>query len=155
MLFELFLSLRYLRAKRKQAFISVISFISIAGVMVGVMALIVVLSVMNGFRQKLIEKSLGITPHIRVQKYTGSFKDYDTLMKEIKSVEGVVETSASIFKEVRITANFSTGILLSGVDTEDITKVIDFKSMIKTGDIYSLNKTNEDLPGIILGNELA
>lgn len=154
MLFELFLSLRYLRAKRKQAFISVISFISIAGVMVGVMALIVVLSVMNGFRSELISKSLGIMPHIRIQSYTGSIKDYDGLMKEVKSVDGVVEASASIFKEVGITASYSTGILLSGIDTENIKKVIDIK-MMERGDISSLNKTNEDLPGIILGNELA
>ncbi|MGD9157918.1 MAG: lipoprotein-releasing system transmembrane subunit LolC, partial [Desulfobacteraceae bacterium] len=77
MYFETFLSLRYLRAKRKQAFISVISFISIAGVMVGVMALIVVLSVMNGFRSGLISKSLGIMPHIRIQSNAGSFRDYD------------------------------------------------------------------------------
>ena len=104
MLFELFLSLRYLRAKRKQAFISVISFISIAGVMVGVMALIVVLSVMNGFRSELISKSLGIMPHIRIQSYAGSFSDYDALMKNVKSVDGVVETSPAIFKEVGVTA---------------------------------------------------
>ncbi len=155
MLFELFLSLRYLRAKRKQAFISVISFISIAGVMVGVMALIVVLSVMNGFRKELISKSLGITPHIRIQSYAGSMKDYATLMEDVKSVKGVVETSASIFKEVKVTASYSTGILLTGIDTDNISKVIDINSMMKRGDIASLDKTDEDLPGIILGYELA
>ena len=155
MLFELFLSLRYLRAKRKQAFISVISFISIAGVMVGVMSLIVVLSVMNGFRQKLIEKSLGITPHVRVQSYSGSLDNYDKLMKDIESVDGVVDTSASIFKDVTLIGSFTTGVLLSGIDTKNISKVIDINSMIKTGDIFSLDNTNEDIPGIILGDELA
>ncbi|MGD9160432.1 MAG: lipoprotein-releasing ABC transporter permease subunit [Desulfobacteraceae bacterium] len=155
MLFELFLSSRYLRAKRKQAFISVISFISIAGVMVGVMALIVVLSVMNGFRSELISKSLGIMPHIRIQSYAGSFRDYDSLMKDVKSVDGVAETSAAIFKEVGVSASFSTGILLTGIDTENISKVISLNRMMRKGDISSLDKTNEDLPGIILGNELA
>ena len=155
MLFELFLSLRYLKAKRKQAFISVISLISIAGVTVGIMALIVVLSVMNGFRSELISKSLGMTPHIRIQSYSGSIEDYQGLMKELKSVDGVVETSAAIFKEVGITARYSTGVFLTGIDPENITKVIDINRMMVRGDISSLSTKNEDLPSIILGIELA
>ena len=155
MLFELFLSLRYLKAKRKQAFISVISLISIVGVMVGIMALIVVLSVMNGFRSELISKSLGIFPHIWVSSYEGSIRDYNKLMKEIKSVDGVAATSPSIVKKVGITAGYTTGILLRGVDPEAITKVIGIKRMMVRGDFSSLSKTNEDLPGIIVGNELA
>ena len=155
MLFELFISLRYLRAKRKQAFISVISLISIVGVMVGIMALIVVLSVMNGFRAELISKSLGIMPHIWVSSYAGSIKDYDTLMKKLKSVDGVAETSPSIVSKVGLTAGYTTGILLRGVDPEAITKVIDINRMMIDGDIPSLNKTGEDLPGIIIGNGLA
>ena len=154
-MFELFLSLRYLKAKRKQAFISVISLISIVGVTVGIMALIVVLSVMNGFRKELISKSLGITPHIRIQSYAGSIDDYDRLMKKLRSVGGVIETSAAIFKEVGITASYTTGVYLSGVNPETITRVIDINSMMTRGEISSLNNTNEDLPGIILGNELA
>ena len=63
MLFELFIASRYLRAKRKQAFISVITLISIVGVMMGVMSLIVVLSVMNGFREDLMSKILGVNSH--------------------------------------------------------------------------------------------
>ena len=155
MLFEIFLSLRYLRAKRKQAFISVISLISIVGVTVGIMALIVVLSVMNGFRKELITKSLGITPHVRIQNYEGVISDYDKLMEEVKSVDGVVETSAAIFKEVGITAIYTTGVYLSGVNPETITRVIDINSMMTEGDISSLENSNEDIPGIILGNELA
>ncbi|MBN2418623.1 MAG: lipoprotein-releasing ABC transporter permease subunit [Deltaproteobacteria bacterium] len=155
MLFELFLSLRYLRAKRKQAFISVISLISIVGVTVGIMALIVVLSVMNGFRKELISKSLGITPHIRIQSYTGSIEDYDRLMEEVKSVDGVIETSAAIFKEAGVTASYTTGVYLSGINPETINRVTDINSMMMKGDISSLDKTDEDLPGIILGNELA
>ena len=154
-MFELFLSLRYLKAKRKQAFISVISLISIVGVTVGIMALIVVLSVMNGFRSELISKSLGMTPHIRIQSYAGSIEDYGRLMEELKSVDGVVETSAAIFKEVGITARYSTGVFLTGIDPENIAKVIDINRMMVMGDISSLNSKNEDFPGIILGNELA
>ena len=76
MFFELFLGLRYLKAKRKQTFISVITIISVAGIMVGVMALIVVLSVMNGFRADLLAKILGVNPHIMVMSHSGALKDY-------------------------------------------------------------------------------
>ncbi len=77
MYFELFLGLRYLKAKRKQAFISVITIISVVGVMMGVMALIVVLSVMNGFREDLMSKILGVNAHLWVLSYNGSFGDYE------------------------------------------------------------------------------
>ena len=73
MLFEVFLGMRYLKAKRKQAFISVITLISVLGVMTGVMALIVVLSVMNGFRADLMSKILGVNSHILVLSYKGAF----------------------------------------------------------------------------------
>jgi len=75
--FELFLGLRYLKAKRKQTFISVITLISVVGVMMGVMALVVVLSVMNGFRADLLSKILGVNSHLLVMSYEGPFPEYD------------------------------------------------------------------------------
>ncbi len=155
MLFELFLSLRYLKAKRKQAFISVISVISVLGVMVGVMALVVVLSVMNGFRSELISKSLGITSHIQIESYEGSIADYDGLMKELKTVEGVVETSPLVYKDAIFSAGYTSLIRLAGVDTGSITKVINVADMMKQGDLHSLDNANDDFPGIIIGKELA
>ncbi len=74
--FELFVSLRYLLAKRRQTFISLITFISIAGVAVGVTALIVVLAVMNGFQDDLRNRILGITSHVIVGSFNGVFSDY-------------------------------------------------------------------------------
>ena len=76
MFFELFMGLRYLKAKRKQTFISVITLISVVGVMAGVMALIVVLSVMNGFRADLMSKILGVNSHLLVLSYEGAFSEY-------------------------------------------------------------------------------
>ena len=73
MSFEIFLGIRYLKAKRKQAFISVISVISVLGVMMGVMALVVVLSVMNGFRADLMSKILGVNSHLLVLNFGGVF----------------------------------------------------------------------------------
>ncbi len=87
MSYEWFVSLRYLRAKRKQTFISVISFISIAGVTLGVAALILVLAVMTGFHDGVRQQILGNVPHVLIQKYGG----------DIASYEEVVESAAQRF----------------------------------------------------------
>jgi len=89
-MFELFLGMKYLKAKRKQRFISVITVISILGVMVGVMALVVVLSVMNGFRADLMSKILGVNSHILVLSLTGPFSDYHKAAEKVDKVEGVL-----------------------------------------------------------------
>ena len=83
MSYEWFVSLRYLRAKRKQTFISVISFISIAGVTLGVAALIVVLAVMTGFHDGVRKQILGNIPHILIQKHGGDITDYRDVVKKV------------------------------------------------------------------------
>ncbi len=155
MLYELFLSLRYLRAKRKQAFISVISVISIAGVMVGVMSLIVVLSVMNGFRTELMSKILGVRAHIWISSYAGSFKEYTKILDDLKPIEGVVATSPALSREVILNSGYSQGVILRGIDPDTIINVIDIARMIKNGDISSLKESRGDVPPIIIGSELA
>ena len=81
--YELFVSLRYLRAKRKQVFVSIITFISMAGILLGVAALIIVLAVMNGFEKELRDKILGINAHIILMEYTGPMKDHGRIQREI------------------------------------------------------------------------
>jgi lipoprotein-releasing system permease protein len=90
MFFELFLGIRYLKAKRTNAFVSVITIISILGVMVGVMALVIVLSVMNGFRAELMSKILGVNSHLLVLNLGGAFEDYGKIAQKIKGLKGVV-----------------------------------------------------------------
>ena len=85
-MFELFLGMRYLKAKRKQGFISVITLISALGVMVGVMALVVVLSVMNGAREDIMSKILGVNSHLMVLSFGGAFEDYE---KTAESISGL------------------------------------------------------------------
>lgn len=156
MLFELFLGLRYLKAKRKQAFISVITVISIVGVMVGVMALIVVLSVMNGFRADLMSKILGVKAQLRVNHYGGAFNHYDRVSKAIRSIDGVVGTTPTIYSQVMVSSQgFTSGALLRGVDTGTIGEVINIGPMITQGSLSSLNELHDGLPGIILGSELS
>ena len=88
--YELFISFRYLRAKRKQVFLSIITFISIAGIFLGVAALIIVLGVMNGFETELRDKILGINSHIVLMKYTGPMKEYEKIRDQARRAEGRV-----------------------------------------------------------------
>jgi lipoprotein-releasing system permease protein len=88
--YEFFISLRYLRARRKQVFVSIITFISIAGIFLGVAALIIVIAVMNGFETDLRKKILGINSHVILMQHTGPMKDYSRVMGEVTQVPGVV-----------------------------------------------------------------
>lgn len=155
MFFELFLGLRYLKAKRKQAFISIITVISVAGVMVGVMALIVVLSVMNGFREDLISKILGVNSHLVILNHHGAFSEYEEAANKARTVEGVVGTTPFIYSQVMVNSlgNVS-GAVLRGLDTETAGSVINIEPMIRRGSLSSLDKTHDGLPAIIMGKEL-
>ncbi len=156
MFFEVFLGLRYLRAKRKQAFISVITVISILGVMVGVMALIVVLSVMNGFRADLMSKILGVNSHILVLNYGGAFSDYHKLEDKVRRIEGVVATSPFIYAQVMVNnAGNASGAILRGVETSDREYMRYIEPMIKMGSIFDLSQSKDNMPAIIVGSELA
>jgi lipoprotein-releasing system permease protein len=156
MRFEAFLAIRYLKAKRKQAFISVITVISVVGVMMGVMALIVVLSVMNGFREDLMGKILGVNSHLVVLSYEGAFLDYDRIARDTSSVEGVVATTPFIYSQVMVNSQGSiSGSVLRGVDPPTAGKVIAIDSMIKRGSLQSLDSLHDGLPAIILGKELS
>jgi lipoprotein-releasing system permease protein len=101
MKYEWFIGLRYLKAKRKQTFISIITFISIAGVTVGVMALIVVLAVMSGFEKTLKEKILGTQAHLVLLKIGQEGMDhYQEVVKKVETVKGVVSAAPFIFNQV-------------------------------------------------------
>ena len=155
-MFELFLGMKYLKAKRKQRFISVITAISVLGVMVGVMALIVVLSVMNGFRADLMSKILGVNSHLLVLSLTGPFSDYQEAAEKVGKVEGVIASTAFIYTQVMINNSGAvSGAVLRGVDPESAGAVVTFKSMIKDGSITSLGKKVDGIPPIIIGAELA
>src|ERR1700743_1851270 len=91
--FEWMLSLRYLRSKRREGFISVIAGFSFMGIMLGVATLIIVMSVMNGFRQELDGRILGPTGHISVYATDGPMKDYDGVAKKVLTVPGVVSAA--------------------------------------------------------------
>ncbi len=155
MSFEWFISLRYLRAKRKQKFISLISVISVLGVAVGVLALIVVLSVYTGFTEGLRDQIIGINAHILVQRFSGPITDTDTVMEAVESVDGVAAAAPYIYAQALITSGrASGGIVLRGIDPASAARVIRIDREMKAGSLDALGEDNT-LPGIVLGIDLA
>ncbi len=156
MSFETFFSLRYLKAKRKQGFISIITGISILGIMIGVMALIVVLAVMNGFREDLMKKILGVNSHLLIMSYRGGIRDSEAVIKKALEVDGVLAATPFIYSQVMIKhAGNISGPILRGVDPATAGTVIDIDSMIKGGSLNALEESENDLKGIIIGSELS
>ena len=160
MRFEWFVSLRYLRAKRKQSFISIITLISIAGVAVGVTALIVVLAVMTGFTTELREKILGINAHVVVQKYGTTITKYRVIEEQLKNVPGVAAITPYMYSQVMITGIAGgTGAVLRGIDPDSAASVLKIADNMIEGNIPDLkpgaNGRDPRVPGIILGKELA
>ena len=163
--YELFISLRYLRARRKQVFLSIITFISIAGIFLGVAALIIVIAVMNGFENDLRTKILGINAHVIVMDHTGGMRDYPRVMEEVSHVPGVVAATPFIYSQAMLkNGNNVTGIVLRGLDMEDALKVINLGKIregkldyLKDGtrSIPGLKPELAGLPGILIGRELA
>jgi lipoprotein-releasing system permease protein len=156
MKYEWFIGLRYLKAKRKQTFISIITIISVVGVAVGVIALIVVLSVMSGFEKTIKEKILGTKAHLVILKASQQGMDhYGELIKEVEQVKGVVSATPFIYTEVMLSSESNvTGGVIKGVDPDQEGKVTDLSRNMKAGGLQDL-KGESDSPGIILGVELA
>jgi len=163
--YEFFISLRYLRARRKQVFVSIITFISIAGIFLGVAALIIVIAVMNGFETDLRSKILGINSHVILMQYNGPMKDYSQVMGEVTQVPGVVAATPFIYSQAMLkNRNSVTGIVLRGLSTEDALKVINL-GKIREGSVDALRDGIQKipglkpdiaaLPGILIGRELA
>ncbi|RMD59173.1 MAG: FtsX-like permease family protein, partial [Nitrospirae bacterium] len=152
--YPLIISLRYFKSKKSEKSISVNTLISIAGVMLGVMALIIVLSVMSGFQQDLRDKILGITAHIYVLSYSGGIKDYDKLIKEIGKIEHVKGCSPFIFGQALLGfRKRSQGVVIRAIEPELEIKTTNLLKNLKEGSIDEL-RSSEGPPGIIIGSEL-
>jgi lipoprotein-releasing system permease protein len=158
--YELFISLKYLRAKRKQRFISLITFISIIGVMVGVMTLIIVLSVMSGFEREVRTHILDINAHIFVLSLKGPISEYENLVDKIRQEHGVKGAAPFIYSQVMLTSDQAvSGAVLRGVEVECISQVSNLPKILKAGEIETLNtsklKDEQTIPSLIMGQELA
>src|SRR5262245_3545857 len=154
--FELHIALRYLLAKRKQAFISVISLISTLGVTVGVMAVIIALAVMTGLQQELRDRILGSNPHIYVSK-TGGIGDYRAEAARLREIPHVVGAAPAVLGRALVTASRNQEfITLKGIDPELEPQVSDVARSLLNGSLGALApRTPDDVDGIVLGKDLA
>lgn len=153
--FEWFVSLRYLRAKRKQKFISLITLISILGVAVGVMALIVVLSVFTGFTEGLRDQIIGVNAHALVQRFGSTITAPEEVAATIEAVEGVEATTPYIYGQALISsATQSTGVVLRGIDAGSAIRVLGIGEKMVAGRLTDLDIPAE-VPPIILGRDMA
>lgn len=159
MSFEYFIGRRYLRAKQRQAFISLITILSTAGVAVGVMALIVVIAVMSGFESDLKSRILGGQAHVVVMRHGGPLSDYDLILDYLKTVDGVEAASPVVYNQVMLRSSSAVyGAVLRGIDPESAGQVIRTLKDVSLPNISQPrqpNKQNSPTPGIVLGIELA
>lgn len=152
MQFELFVALRYLLARRKQAFISLISVISTLGVAVGVMALIIALALMTGLQQELRDRIVGSTAHIYVFKIGGGFDDVSAEVQRLEAQPGVSGAAPVLLgKGILKSANGSSFITLKGIDPALEGRVTDVARSMRVGSLDTLAAGD----GIVIGEDLA
>jgi lipoprotein-releasing system permease protein len=155
--FELHIALRYLLAKRKQAFISVISLISTLGVTVGVMALVIALALMTGLQGEIRDRIVGANPHIYVWNTEG-IKDYRAEADKLRQMPHVVGAAPAILGKALLTAARAEEFVnLTGVDPALEASVTDLSAAMQTGSLDALRANGEEgqLGGILLGKDLA
>ena len=150
--FEWMMAFRYLRSRRREAFISIISWLSFFGIMLGVATLIIVMAVMNGFRSELLDKILGINGHLIIQPIDTELTDYDGIASRIASVEGV--DFVIPFVEGQILASGpggSSGALVRGMSKDSIDKLQLVSQKVLQGSFDDFDAGN----GVALGSRLA
>jgi lipoprotein-releasing system permease protein len=152
-LFERMVAWRYLRSRRKEAFISVIASISFAGIMLGVATLIVVMAVMNGFRAELLTRILGINGHLIVQPLDSPLEDYDAITKRIEAIPGVLYAIPLIDGQVLASGRIGagSGALVRGSRGDDLKKLELVAQNIRQGTLDGFD-TSE---GVAIGSRMA
>ena len=160
MRFELFIAARYLRAKRRQAVIGVITGISILGVAAGVASLIIALAINNGFRQDLQARLLGSTPHVSIMKIENSgIEDWQPKLAELEKAPHVVAAAPSIYEQVLVSRGArAKGVILKGIDPpreKKVSRLLDNVVLGSTKVLEESKPENEPFAPIILGKDLA
>jgi len=164
MRYELFIGLRYLRARRRETFISLITFISVLGVIIGVMTLNVVLAVMTGFEEVLRDRLLGLNAHITIVKSGDLLTGYQELTERVKREKGVLAAAPLVYGQLMLTSgNRVSGVVVRGVEPDLVNGVVDIGPYIKEGNLQALKRHHKvqvenrfvSLPGVIVGSRLA
>jgi len=151
--YELGIALRYLKARRGELFISLITWISVGGVALGVMALVVVLSVMTGFEEDLRDKILGTNAHVVVYPVGGTLQEPARVARELEQVEGVVAATPFALSQVMLMAGGAVqGAVFRGIDVESAGRATDIERFLVEGRLADLAG---DVPGLLVGREMA
>src|SRR5262245_40019087 len=155
--YELFIGFRYLMSRKHNAFLSLITVISIVGVALSTAALCVVLSVVSGFESDFQRKILGNNSPLILFKTSGPITEVEKVVKQVESVEGVTAASPFLYSEVLLhgESGRSAGVVLYGIDPHKIGKVTSLAKDMVAGSLSHLRSSKGELPGIILGKELA
>ncbi len=150
--FEWMLSLRYLRARRKEGFISVIAGFSFLGIMLGVATLIIVMAVMNGFRKELLDKILGLNGHLLIQPLEKPLTDWEEVAARINGVKGIKLAAPIVEGQALASSPFNSGgVLVRGIRLMDIEKLPSVINNIKQGSLSGF----DDAQGVAIGRRLA
>jgi lipoprotein-releasing system permease protein len=160
--YPFFIAKKYLWAKRKTGFISVIAYISIAGVALGTAALIVTLSIISGFERELRSKFITFDSHLRVKPFEGTplISDFSDLKSKIKTVPEIIGISPYIEKEAMIRSKRTTdGVIIKGIDQDLVDQALNIRKDVilsKTDQKIDLKRNDpKSLPGVLIGKNLA
>ena len=168
MRYELFIGLRYLRAKRRERFVSLITLFSMIGVLLGVMTLNITLAVMTGFEEDLRNRILGFNPHIVLSHFSDGISDYQPTLEKVRQVPGVAAAAPIIYGQVMLTSRQNvSGVIVRAVDPALASTVVDVVAHLKDGSLDGLGQERDvtvrddtgertvRLSGVVIGKELA
>ena len=154
--FEWMLSLRYLRARRREGFISVIAGFSFIGIMLGVATLIIVMAVMNGFRQELLSKILGLNGHLLIQPLESPLTDYAAVADRISKVDGIYLAAPLVEGQALASSPFNaSGVVVRGMLAADLTKLSQISNNIKQGTLDGFDNGQGLAIGVRLAEQLS
>ena len=149
--FEWTIAARYLRAKRRESFISVIAGFSLVGIALGVAVLIIVMSVMNGFRQELLTRILGLSGHMNVQALGPGITDYDNFVANIRAIPGVINAVPVVEGQVMASSGgANTGVIVRGMRREDLARYPVVAKSLSDGALQNFKGSS-----VIIGQRLA
>src|SRR6202795_3966868 len=150
--FEWMVALRYLRARRREGFISVIAGFSFLGIMLGVATLIIVMAVMNGFRQELLTKILGLNGHLLIQPLESPLTDWEAVADRVSKIPGIKLAAPIVEGQALASSPFNaSGVLVRGIRAADLTKLTSIAKNIKQGTLDGFDQGQ----GLAIGNRLA
>jgi len=153
--FEWMIALRYLRARRQESFVSVISGFSLVGIALGVATLIIVMSVMNGFRHELLSRILGLNGHLTVQASLGSLTNFDAMAARVRAVKGVTRVAPIVDGQVMATENgIASGVIVRGMRREDLQTLTTVSKSLSDGALAQFGGGDSVIVGARLADRM-